>query len=276
MSHGSHRFWKCDKYPHILLTFGKVQNPLRMPRKITSEPSKVVRDGPSMCCFYILTWIRASRHNGIHFFEKSTSKSGPSMVCFVHFDLAMCFAPQRRAIFNLTSGQMAPHPPLSTNHWKNAVFRDFPTFSCTCIFFLLTFSSLIFFLLLLSSLLSSSLLWLFPSCFSSVHIAGSLTSKLPSVSLSTGLTSSDFIRTKHIEKMPRQSRQICKISQAMTSTTWTAESLRKGTFPEQQGHQSHVRTVHALDLNAFLGAIKIHVLAPKLCWSIWYHMIHTQ
>ena len=58
---------------------------------------------------------------------------------------------------------------------------------------------------------------------------------------------------------------ICKILQAVTSTTLTAESLRKGTFPEQQGHQSHVRTVHALDLNAFLGAIKIHVLAPKLC-----------
>ena len=28
-----------------------------------------------------------------------TSKSGPSMVCFVHFDLEMCFAPQRRALF---------------------------------------------------------------------------------------------------------------------------------------------------------------------------------
>ena len=58
---------------------------------------------------------------------------------------------------------------------------------------------------------------------------------------------------------------ICKSLQAVTSTTLTAESLRKGTFPEQQGHQSHMRTVHALDLNAFLGAIKIHVLAPKLC-----------
>jgi hypothetical protein len=24
----------------------------------------------------------------------------------------MCFAPQRRAIFHLSSGQLAPHPPL--------------------------------------------------------------------------------------------------------------------------------------------------------------------
>ena len=28
-----------------------------------------------------------------------TSKSGPRMVCFVHFDFEMCFAPQRRALF---------------------------------------------------------------------------------------------------------------------------------------------------------------------------------
>jgi hypothetical protein len=61
-------------------------------------------------------------------------------------------------------------PSRATNHWKNTVFRDFPTFSCTWIFFLLRLS------------LSSSLLWLFP-CFSSVHIVGSLTSKLPSIIL---------------------------------------------------------------------------------------------
>ena len=28
-----------------------------------------------------------------------TSKNGPYVVCFVHFDLEMCFAPQRRALF---------------------------------------------------------------------------------------------------------------------------------------------------------------------------------
>ena len=30
----------------------------------------------------------------------------------LHFDLDMCFAPQRHAIFHLSSGQLAPHPPL--------------------------------------------------------------------------------------------------------------------------------------------------------------------
>ena len=68
------------------------------------------------------------------------------------------------------------------------MFRDFLTFSRTCIFFLLTFSSLLFFLLLFSSLRFSSLLCSFllfsdssHLCFSSVHIVGSLASKLPSI-----------------------------------------------------------------------------------------------
>ena len=49
--------------------------------------------------FTLLTSKCASRHNGVHFFNISTSTSGPRMVCFVHFDFEMCFAPQRRALF---------------------------------------------------------------------------------------------------------------------------------------------------------------------------------
>ena len=75
----------------------------------TSQLPKVVRDRQF---FTLLTWKCASRHNGVHFFDISTSKSGPNLVCFGHFDLEMCFAPQRRAIFHLSSGQLAPHPPL--------------------------------------------------------------------------------------------------------------------------------------------------------------------
>ena len=66
-------------------------------RNSTSEPPKVVRT-PS--AFNMLTSKCASRHNGVHFFDISTSKSGPTMVCFVHFDLEMCFSPQRRAPFS--------------------------------------------------------------------------------------------------------------------------------------------------------------------------------
>ena len=85
------------------------KNPLHLPRQITSEPSRVVR---ACGAFNSLTWKCASRHNGAHFFNISTSKSVPNLVCFVHFDLAMCFAPQRRAIFHLSSDPMSPHPPL--------------------------------------------------------------------------------------------------------------------------------------------------------------------
>ena len=62
----------------------------------TSEPRKVVRT-PSVFC--ILTSKCASRHNGVHFFDISTSKCGPDLVCFVHFDFEMCFRPQHRALF---------------------------------------------------------------------------------------------------------------------------------------------------------------------------------
>ena len=162
----------------------------------------------------MLTSKCASRHNGVHFFDISTSKSGPKLVCFVHFDLQMCFAPLRRALFRhrdvqkwsdigvfctfwlrnvlratttctfstsqlpnvvrswcalyiLTWKCASRHygvhffichlaswlrirrfseptfpPSGATNHWKNTVTRDCPTFSRICIFILLIFSLL--------------------------------------------------------------------------------------------------------------------------------------
>ena len=51
------------------------------------------------CALYIFTSKCASRHNGVHFSDISTSKSGPRLRCFAHFDFEMCFAPQRRALF---------------------------------------------------------------------------------------------------------------------------------------------------------------------------------
>ena len=77
-------------------------------RNSTSEPPKVVRDRQFLT---LLTSKCASRHNGVHFFEIATSKSGPTIMYFVHFDLEMCFAPQRRAPF--------PHPNLQT--WRERV-----------------------------------------------------------------------------------------------------------------------------------------------------------
>ena len=130
---------------------------------------------------YILTWKCASRHNDVHFFDISTSKSGPTMVCFVHFDLEMCFLTSQLpkvlrdpgvlylftwkcasrhngvqfSISHLASwlrtrrfSEPTFRPSGATNHWKNTVFRDFPTFSRICIFFLLTLSLLLFSLLI--------------------------------------------------------------------------------------------------------------------------------
>ena len=210
----------------------------------TSQLPKVVRHWSVL---YILTSKCASRHNGVHFFNISTSKSGPTLVCFVHVHFEMCFAPQRRALFRhlnfqnwsdngvfctcslrnvlrattacaFSTSQLPKvlwdpgvlylftwkcaschngvqffishlaswlrtrrfseptfRPSGATNHWKNIVFRDFPTFSRICICFLLTLS-LLWSSLFYSPLLSASA----QLCFSSVHIVGSLTSKLPS------------------------------------------------------------------------------------------------
>ena len=119
----------------------------------TSEPPKVAL---TFGVLYILTWKCASRHNGVHFFISH---------------LASLLRTRRFS-------EPTFRPSGATNHWKNTVFRDFPTFSRICIFFLLTLSLLLFSLLIfLFSHSASALL-----CFSSVHIVGSLTSKLPSIS----------------------------------------------------------------------------------------------
>ena len=96
--------------PHVLLTFEKVHNPLRLPRESTSERPKCsvpvsflhfwlrhVLRATTACTFstsqlpkVVRTWSVfsffsykcASRHNGVHFFDISTSKSGPNVRCF--------------------------------------------------------------------------------------------------------------------------------------------------------------------------------------------------
>ena len=100
----------------------------------TSQLPKVVRE---WCVLYILTWKCASRHNGVQFFISH---------------LASWLRTRRFS-------EPTFRPSGATNHWKNTVNRDFPTFSRICIFFLLTLSLLIF------SLLIFSLLTLLTSAF---------------------------------------------------------------------------------------------------------------
>ena len=83
----------------------------------TSQLPKVVRRWGVL---YILTWKCASRHNGVQFFISH---------------LASWLRTRRFS-------EPTFRPTGATNHWKNTVFRDFPTFSRICIFFLLILSLL--------------------------------------------------------------------------------------------------------------------------------------
>ena len=89
----------------------------------TSQLPKVVR---TWCVLCIFTWKCASRHNGVQFF-----------ITYLASWLRTC-----------RFSEPTFRPSGATNHWKNTVFRDFPTFSRICIFFLLTLSLLLFFLLI--------------------------------------------------------------------------------------------------------------------------------
>ena len=177
---------------HVMILPCSLPNVLRATTAYTFSTCQLPKVVRAWCALHIMTSKCASRHNGVHFFDMSTSTSGPSMVRFAHFNFDMCFAPQRRALFRPLNFQkcsdaevfcafflrnvlrattacncsslISPHgsapafseptfrPSGATNHWKNT---DFATFSRTCIVFPLTLS------LLWSSFLSS-LLWLFP------------------------------------------------------------------------------------------------------------------
>ena len=194
----------------VFCTFS-LGNVLRATTACTFSASQLPKVVRHWCVLYIFTWKCASRHNGVHFFDIATSKSGPTFVCFVHFHFEMCFAPQRRALFRHLNVQKwsgpgvfctfslpnvlrattactfsfliwpdasAPaalasllfDPPEPQIIWKNTVNRDFQCFTHLHLLSSELFSSD------LSLLSASSLL-----CFSSVHIVGSLASKLPSM-----------------------------------------------------------------------------------------------
>ena len=107
--------------------------------------------GPSMQCFVHFDFKMCFSLQRPAFFHIATSKSGPSMQCFVHCDFKMCFSLQRRAIFHFSAQQLPPRPPLyrgcfstqaAHKSLKNTAFRGFPNISRLWIFFLLTFAQL--------------------------------------------------------------------------------------------------------------------------------------
>ena len=142
------RHLKFKKWPEHVVFWGFwLANVLRATAACHFLTLELPKSVPRCGVLCILTCKCASRHSGVPFFRIRTSKIGPSLWCFVHFDLKMCFAPQRRAIFHFSAEQLPPHLPLyrayfsntrTTNHWKNTAIRDIPNISRVCIFFLVT------------------------------------------------------------------------------------------------------------------------------------------
>ena len=111
--------------PLVFLTFW-LRNVLRATTACTFSTLQLPKVVRQWCVLYILTWKCASRHNGVQFFISP---------------LASCLCTRRFS-------EPTFRPSGATNHWKNTVNRDFPTFSRISIFFLLTLSLLLFSLLI--------------------------------------------------------------------------------------------------------------------------------
>ena len=148
MSHACHRFWKCYKTltfcslwtrctipcachakrhlnlqkwrEHVVFCTCSLRNVLRATTACTFSTTQLPKVVRTWCPLYILTSKCASRHNGVQFFISH---------------LASWLRTRRFS-------EPTFRPSGATNHWKNTVFRDFPTFSRICIFFLLTLSLL--------------------------------------------------------------------------------------------------------------------------------------
>ena len=164
-------------------------------RNFKKWPESVV-----FCTFWLKNVLRATAACN---FSGSELQNWLPLRCFVHFDLQMCFAPQRRAIFGhrnfkkcsdtvsffsiftskcafrhqrrATSAPAALARLLfqtsgTTNHWKNTAIRDVANISRTCSFFSSDSTTRVD---LLSADLTS-LLCLTPLlCFSTLHTVGS-------------------------------------------------------------------------------------------------------
>ena len=129
------RHLKCKKWstPGVFCAFS-LGNVLRATTACTFSTSQLPKVLRAPGVLYILTCKCASRHNGVQFFISH---------------LASWLRTRRFS-------EPTFRPSGAPNHWKNTVFRDFPTFSRICIFFLLTLLSSHLSLLSASSLLSFS------------------------------------------------------------------------------------------------------------------------
>ena len=104
-----HRIVKKWSEPQVFWHF-LLRNVLRATTACTFSTCALPKVTRSWGALYIFTWKCASRHNGVHFFDITTSKSGPNPRCFATFDFQMCLAPQRRALFPHRISNSRPRP----------------------------------------------------------------------------------------------------------------------------------------------------------------------
>ena len=94
--------WTSKSGPNVWLFFiFLTQNALRATTPCTFSASQLPKVVRTWYVLYIFTSKFASRHNGVHFFDISTPKSGRTLVCFVRFHFHTCFA--RKASVRLGS-----------------------------------------------------------------------------------------------------------------------------------------------------------------------------
>ena len=133
--HAKRRFNVQKWREHVALCTFWLRNVLRATTAYNFWTSQLPKVLWTRQFFTLLISKCASRHNGVQVFISHLAS----------WLRTRCFS------------EPTFRPSGATNHWKNTVFRDFPTFSRTWIFFLLRLS------LFWSSFFFSSLLWLFPS-----------------------------------------------------------------------------------------------------------------
>ena len=93
--------------PHVWLTFDKVQNPSRLPRKTASELRKIVRD------LQFLTLRNALRaRTACNFSNSELPKVDRNcqILTLLTFDFDVCFALQQRTLLNISTDKNAPNP----------------------------------------------------------------------------------------------------------------------------------------------------------------------
>ena len=133
---------------HVVLCTFSLRNVLRATTACTFSTSQLPKVVRTWCVLYILTWKCASRHNGVHFFDIATSKVVRQW-CVLYILTSKCASRHSGVQFFISHvaswlrtrrfSEPTFRPSGATNHWKNTVFRDFPTFlpfrACASSFF---------------------------------------------------------------------------------------------------------------------------------------------